>query len=46
MGKQALKWTGGLIALYVVARNWQGITKVVSSAGSSGSGVIKTLQGR
>lgn len=46
MGKQALKWTGGLIALYIVARNWQGISKLTSSAGSAGGGVIKTLQGR
>lgn len=46
MARQALKWTGGLIGLYLVAKNWNGVTRVISSSGSAGSGVIKTLQGR
>lgn len=46
MGRQALKWTGGLIGLYLVAKNARSIGSFFSSAGSAGSGVIKTLQGR
>lgn len=46
MAKQTLKWGGGLIALYLVVRNWNGATRLISSAGTSTSTVVKTFQGR
>lgn len=46
MAKQSLKWGGGLIALYIGVKNWQGLSRLFSSAGTSSSTVIKTFQGR
>lgn len=46
MGRQLAKYGFLLIGGYVVATQWTGATKVISSGASGGSTVIKTLQGR
>lgn len=46
MGRQALKITGVLIGVYLFgawATNWG---RLMLNAGTAGSGVVKTLQGR
>ena len=46
MGRKALVITGGLIAAYLAAAYATGFGKLMLNAGTAGSGVIKTLQGR
>lgn len=46
MGKQALKYTGALIALYVVVANGSGFGRAFLDGANGTSTVIKTLQAR
>lgn len=46
MGKNALKITGVLIGMYLVAAHATGWGRLMLNAGTAGSGVIKNLQGR
>jgi hypothetical protein len=46
MGKKALTYGGGLIALYLVVRYATGAGTVLSAGAKGGSQVVKTLQGR
>lgn len=45
-GRQALKWTAGLIALYLAVQQYYGLTHDISAASSGSVNVIKSLQGR
>jgi hypothetical protein len=46
MGRQLAKYGFLLIGGYVVATQWTGTTKVITSGAAGGTSVIKTLQGR
>lgn len=46
MGRQALKMTGVLIGMYLLAANASGWGKLFSEAGKAGTSGIKVLQGR
>lgn len=46
MGKQSLKYFGGLIALYVVVANGSGFGSAFSAGARGVSDVTRTLQGR
>lgn len=46
MGRNALKITGVLIGMYLVAAHATGWGNLLLNAGKAGSGTIKTLQGR
>lgn len=46
MGKKTLTYTGGLIGLYLIVRNYTGSGRVLSSGAAGGVSIIKTLQGR
>lgn len=46
MGKNALKITGVLIGMYLVAAHATGWGGLLLNAGKAGSSTIKTLQGR
>lgn len=46
MGRYALKVTAVMIVTYIVAANATQWGKLLLNAGSAGSGVAKTLQGR
>jgi len=46
MGKNALKITGVLVGMYLIAAHATGWGKLLLNSGTAGSGVIKTLQGR
>lgn len=41
-----VKWGAGLIAVYLVVRNYTGAGKFISSSTSGASTVIKAFQGR
>lgn len=46
MGRRALTYSGGLIALYLVVRYSTGAGTVVSKSATGGRTLIKTFQGR
>lgn len=46
MGRKLLGYTAGLIGLYIVVANASNAGRLMTSGGSAGQGVIKTLQGR
>lgn len=46
MGKKALTYAAGLIALYLVVYNGTNAGKVISAGASGASTVTKTFQGR
>lgn len=46
MGRMALKYFGGLIALYVVVYNGSNAGRVITSGAGGISTVARTLQGR
>lgn len=46
MGNSLLKYSAVLIGVYLVAGHASGFGKLLSSAGTAGSGFAKTLQGR
>jgi hypothetical protein len=46
MGRNALKITGVLIGMYLVAAHATGWGNLLLNAGKAGSGAVKTLQGR
>jgi hypothetical protein len=46
MGKLFLKYTGGLIALYVVVYNGSRSGQVITSGANGYSRAVRTLQGR
>lgn len=46
MGKNALKITGVLIGMYLVAAHATGWGNLLLNAGKAGSSAVKTLQGR
>lgn len=46
MGKRILVYTGGLIALYLVVKNYGGTSNVLSTGSSAVSKLVTTLQGR
>jgi hypothetical protein len=46
MGKQALKLSAVLIGTYLVAAYATGFGKLMLNAGTAGTSVIKTFQGR
>lgn len=46
MGKKALTYGGGLIALYLLVRYSTGTGTLLKSGANGGSKVIRTFQGR
>lgn len=44
--RKVITYGGGLIALYLLVAYSTGSGRVISAIGSSGSTVVKTLQGR
>jgi hypothetical protein len=44
--RKALTYGAGLIAVYLLVANATGSGNVLKSAGTAGSGIIKSLQGR
>lgn len=46
MGRKALVYGGGLIALYLLVRHATGSGTVLSSAANGGSKLVRTFQGR
>lgn len=46
MGKKVLTYSGGLIALYLVVRNYTGAGSVLTNGAKGASTVVKTFQGR
>lgn len=46
MGRKALFYVAALIGTYLVVANATGFGNALKSAGTAGSGVIKTLQAR
>jgi len=46
MGRKALFYTAVLIGTYLAVAHATGLGNVLKSAGTAGSGVIKTLQAR
>lgn len=46
MGRNALKISGVLIGMYLIAAHATGWGNLLLSAGKAGSGITKTLQGR
>lgn len=46
MGRKALGTVGVLIGMYLVAAHATGWGKLMTSAGTAGSGIVKSLQGR
>lgn len=46
MGKLFLKYTGGLIALYVIVYNGSRSGQVITAGANGYSSAVRTLQGR
>lgn len=46
MGRKALLYGTGLIALYIAVAHGSNLGRVISSGASGGSQFVKTLQGR
>jgi hypothetical protein len=46
MGKHALKYAGGLIALYIVVANGSGFGTAISAGARGASDLTRSLQGR
>lgn len=46
MGKKALTYTAGLIALYLAVANASGLGKDMTDGANGGATIIKTLQAR
>lgn len=44
--RKALVYGAGLIAIYLVVSHATGAGRLLTSAGSAGSGLVKTFQGR
>lgn len=46
MGRKALVWGGGLIALYLALKNFTGASKDATAASNGTVGIVKAFQGR
>lgn len=46
LGRKALTTTGLLIGIFLVGAHATGWGKLMLNAGTAGSGIVKTLQGR
>lgn len=46
MGRKFIAYTGGLIALYIVAAHASNMGRLFTAGGQGGSQFVKTLQGR
>jgi hypothetical protein len=46
MGKKALTYSGGLIALYLAVRYATGTGSVLTAGANGGAKLVKTFQGR